>query len=78
MKKIPNAFLKYLDGFPKKVVLPNRMGKCWHVEMAYTDSMVLFANGWKNGCVKRETSANVSIDMEVEMEEKEDDEDDML
>ncbi|XP_031262015.1 B3 domain-containing protein REM21-like [Pistacia vera] len=23
------------------------MGKRWHVEMAYTDSMVLFANGWQ-------------------------------
>ncbi|KAJ0040378.1 hypothetical protein Pint_26873 [Pistacia integerrima] len=45
--KIPDAFVKYLNGFPKKAVLQNRMGKRWHVEIAYTDSMVLFANGWQ-------------------------------
>ncbi|KAJ0040923.1 hypothetical protein Pint_27462 [Pistacia integerrima] len=104
--KIPNAFVKYLNGSLKKAVLRNRMGKRWHVEMADTDSMVLFANGWqkfvednyvepadslvfsyhgdhifdvlifeKCGCEKRETSANVSIDIEVKMEEKEDEDD---
>ncbi|XP_031277877.1 putative B3 domain-containing protein Os03g0621600 [Pistacia vera] len=32
----------------------------------------------KSGCEKRETSATVSIDMDVNMEEKEDDEDDIV
>ncbi|KAK2665204.1 hypothetical protein Ddye_003778 [Dipteronia dyeriana] len=46
-KHIPDAFVAHCGKLlPKKAVLSNHLGKCWHVGVVNTENGVHFLNGW--------------------------------